>query len=191
MKQQLKKTSCSVFYTEELVVRPLKLEEYPLLEDFLYDAIYLPEGTAPLPKEIIRQPELAIYMEDFGRPGDFCLAAEADGQVVGAVWTRILAGETKGYGNIDEHTPEFAISVKKEFRRRGIGRKLMWEMLVLLKEQGYKRTSLSVNKENYAFSMYRKLGFRVVEEQEEDYRMLLDLSDFEIQGEHGNQFYCE
>ena len=30
----------------EIVIRPLKPEEYSVLEDFLYDAIYLPEGAA-------------------------------------------------------------------------------------------------------------------------------------------------
>ncbi|MDO5422441.1 MAG: N-acetyltransferase [Eubacteriales bacterium] len=157
--------------------------EYPLLEDFLYDAIYLPKGSTPPPREIIRRPELAVYVEHFGQPDDRCLVAEDGGCFFGAVWTRILAGNVKGYGNLDSRTPEVAISVKKEFRRQGIGRKLMEEMLVLLKKDGYESVSLSVNKENYAYQMYRKLGFQTVKEQDEDFLTRLDLR----QGEEKKQ----
>ena len=166
---------CEPSHVKKCSIRPLKPEEYPLLEDFLYEAIYLAEGTALPPKEIIRQPELAVYIENFGQPDDFCLAAEANGQIIGVVWTRILAGEIKGYGNLDDRTPEFAISVKREFRRQGIGRKLMQEMITLLKKQGYEKASLSVNKENDAFRMYRELDFQVIKERKEDWLMVLEL----------------
>ncbi len=143
---------------KKVTIREMKPKEYPLLQDFLYDAIYVPEGAAPPPREILRQPQLAAYVQDFGRPGDCCLAAECQGRLIGAVWTRTGA---KGYGYLDESTPEFAISVKKDFRRRGIGRKLMEEMIQLLRRRGYKKASLSVSKENHGASrMYRKLGFR-------------------------------
>ena len=161
----------------EIVIRPLKPEEYSVLEDFLYDAIYLPEGAAAPPKEIINQPELAVYITDFGQADDLCLVAEAYGHLLGAVWTRILAGKIKGYGNVDEHTPEFAISVKKEFRQQGIGSKLMQEMIVLLKSKGYEKVSLSVNKDNYAYRMYQKQGFHVIQKRDEDNLMVLELKE--------------
>lgn len=41
----------------------------------------------------------------------------------------------------------------------------------LLKDYGYERISLSVSKDNYAYQMYRKLGFEVMKEQNEDYLM--------------------
>lgn len=160
---------------DEIEIRPVRQEEYPLLEDFLYDAIYLPEGMEAPSRDIICQPELAVYIKDFGQPDDLCMVAESYGHILGAVWTRILAGKVKGYGNVDEHTPEFAISIKKEFRRQGIGSKLMREMIALLKKKRYEKVSLSVNKDNYAYKMYGKLGFQVIREQEEDYLMVLEL----------------
>lgn len=160
---------------DEIKIRSIEPEEYPLLEDFLYDAIYFPEGAAAPPREIVNQPELAVYIADFGQPDDLCLVAETYGHILGAVWTRILAGKVKGYGNLDEHTPEFAISVKKRFRQQGIGSKLMQEMIELLKRKGYKKVSLSVNKDNYAYRMYQKLGFQVIREQDDDYLMVLEL----------------
>lgn len=170
-----KKIQKQILAADEMEIRPIRSEEFPLLKDFLYDAIYLPEGVAIPPREIINQPELAVYIADFGQPDDRCLVAEAYGNILGAVWTRILAGEIKGYGNIDSHIPEFAISVKKEFRKQGIGSKLMQEMIALLKLNGYEKASLSVNKDNYAYRMYQKLGFQVIKEQDEDYLMVLDL----------------
>ena len=98
-----------------------------------------------------------------------------NGKIIGAVWVRILSGEIKGFGNIDNETPEFAISLFEEYRGKGIGTNLMRKMIEYLKSNEYKQTSLSVQKENYAANMYRKLGFEIVEENDEDYIMLLNL----------------
>lgn len=172
-----KKVQKQIMTADDLNIRSIRTAEYPLLKVFLYDAIFLPEGSVPPPREIIYQPELSVYVENFGQPDDVCLVAESRGQILGAVWTRILAGEVKGYGNIDSHTPEFAISVKKKFRRQGIGKKLMQEMLALLVQKGYEKVSLSVNKDNYAYRMYRELGFQILSEQDEDYLMVLELQE--------------
>ncbi|MBT9775110.1 GNAT family N-acetyltransferase [Clostridium sp. MCC353] len=150
-------------------------EEYPLLEGFLYDAVFQPEGSAPLPREVILRPELAVYIQGFGKADDICLAAESHGKALGAVWTRIMAGEARGYGTVDESIPELAISVKKEFRNQGIGKRLMKEITAVLKERGYKGVSLSVDKANYALRMYEDLGFRVVKDEGEGCLMILDL----------------
>ena len=51
----------------------------------------------------------------------------------------------------------------------------MKEMLRVLKARGYKQVSLSVQKANYAVRMYQKVGFQIVEENEEEYIMLCQL----------------
>lgn len=48
------------------VIRPLQKNETELLRDFLYEAIFIPEGVEPPAREIIDQPELKLYYEDFG-----------------------------------------------------------------------------------------------------------------------------
>ena len=45
----------------------------------------------------------------------------------------------------------------------------------LLKARGYKQASLSVQKANYAVRMYQKVGFQIVDENEEEYIMLCQL----------------
>ena len=156
----------------EYSIRPLREDEYPLLDDFLYEAIFIPEGTQPPPKDIINAPELRLYTEDFGgRKDDCCLAAEADGRIVGAVWARIM----NDYGHIDDETPSLAISLYKEYRGCGIGTAMMREMLGLLRRKGYKQASLSVQKANFAVKLYRSTGFEVVDENDEEYIMVCRL----------------
>ena len=152
-----------------IMIRTLKPEETDLLKQFLYEAIFIPEGVEPPPFDIVERPELRIYYENFGSgPADYCLVAEEDGRIVGAVWTRIM----NDYGHIDDETPSFAISLLPEYRGRGIGTQLMKEMLALLKKKGYRQASLAVQKANYALRMYLNTGFEIVGENEEEYIMV-------------------
>lgn len=156
----------------DYTIRTLKEGEYAVLEDFLYEAIFIPEGASAPPREIIYRPELQVYVSDFGkRKGDMGLVAEADNKIVGAVWVRIM----NDYGHIDDDTPSFAISLYKDYRGHGMGTALMKEMLCVLKKAGYKQASLAVQKENYAVKMYQKVGFKTIDENEEEYIMLCKL----------------
>ena len=156
----------------QVEIRTLRNDEIELLKEFLYEAIFIPEGVTPPPKDIVEKPELRVYTDDFGtRQGDNCLVAVIDNKVVGAVWTRIMYD----YGHVDDATPSFAISLYKDYRGQGIGTKLMKEMLSLLKTQGFKKASLAVQKANYAVRMYEKVGFHTVDENDEEYIMICEL----------------
>ncbi len=150
-------------------IREIEKQEYPLLDNFLYEAIFIPEGIEPPPKSIIASPELQVYVEHFGElKDDRGLVAEVDGEIIGAVWARIM----NDYGHIDSETPSLAISLYKEYRGLGIGTAMMKEILAVLKKHGYKCVSLSVQKSNYAAKMYSKIGFQIVRETEEEYIMV-------------------
>ena len=152
-------------------IRSLKDSELPLLNDFLYLAIFIPEGVQAPPREIINQPELRVYVDGFGsQPDDHCLVAECDGAVVGAVWVR----DMPDFGHIADGVPSFAISVRPEYRGSGIGTTLMRSMLDYLRQRGYKKASLSVQKANYAARMYQKLGFCTISENDEEYIMVYE-----------------
>lgn len=156
----------------DYTIREIQKQEYPLLDNFLYEAIFIPEGTEPPPKNVIKSPELQVYVERFGElEDDWGLVAEVDDMIVGAVWVRIM----NDYGHIDNETPSLAISLYKEYRGFGIGTALMKEILTLLKSHGYSRVSLSVQKANYAAKLYRKVGFEIVRENEEEYIMVCHL----------------
>ncbi len=154
-------------------IRKIRENEYALLNDFLYEAIFIPEGVEPPPKSIIQHESLQIYVKEFGRfADDHCFVAEVDGQMIGAVWVRIM----EDYGHVDDETPSFAISLYKAYRGLGIGTALMKRMLLFLREQGYKQASLAVQKANYAVKMYVNVGFEIVDENEEEYIMICKLN---------------
>lgn len=157
-------------------IRELRENEYDKLEELLYEAIYQPDEDHPVSREVLKIPEVHAYIKDFGkRKDDYALIAESDEHIMGGVWVRILSEEVKGYGNIDSETPEFAISLFKEYRNKGIGTALMKAMIGHLKEKKYRRASLNVKKENYAVNLYKKVGFKIIGEDEQDYLMLLEL----------------
>lgn len=150
------------------IIREILEEEFGLLENFLYEAIFVPNGVPAPPKSMIEQPELQVYIKDFGKKkDDIGFVAEVDKKVVGAVWVRIM----NDYGHIDNETPSFAISLYKEYRGAGIGTALMNKMLCILKQRGYRQSSLAVQKANYAVKMYQKAGFVIVGENAEEYIM--------------------
>ena len=152
-------------------IRELSSNEYKILEDFLYEAIFLPEGVDSPSRDIIKQPELQLYISEFGKEDDNAFVAEIDGKVVGAVWTRIM----NDYGHIDDKTPSLAISLYKKYRGQGIGSSLIKEMLSLLQVHGYKHVSLSVQKANYAAKLYQKIGFRIIKEIGDEWIMTYNL----------------
>ena len=86
----------------EYTIREIQKQEYPLLDNFLYEAIFVPEGIEPPPKTIITSPELQVYVAHFGESkDDWGFVAEVDDKIVGAVWVRIM----DDYGHIDPKIP--------------------------------------------------------------------------------------
>ena len=154
------------------IVRPLRKGEEPLLTEFLYEAIWRGAGQPPVPRTVLQQPALWRYVAGFGsRPDDRCLVAEAGGCVVGAVWVRCI----RGFGHIADGVPECVLAVYDGYRGRGIGTALLRGMLRRLRCERYDRISLSVQKANPAVNLYRREGFSVVAETDEEYVMVCPL----------------
>lgn len=156
----------------KLSIREIQKPELAFLDEMLYEAIFIPEGEEKPPRDVLEVPEVSRYVKNFGRPGDICLVAELDGELVGAIWTRLYSKDEKGFGFVNEKTPELSMAVKEEQRSRGIGRMLMNRMMEKLKAEGYKQVSLSVDKRNFAYKLYRKFGFVVVGSTEDSFTMV-------------------
>ena len=157
------------------IIREMNESEYPYLLAFLYEAIFIPEGMEKPPRSILEAPELQVYVKDFGQsPHDRALLASVGGEIAGAVWTRIMPD----YGHIDDETPSFAIALYPQFRGQGIGTALMKHMLDILKNAGYRQASLSVQKQNPAARLYKRIGFQTIDETDEEaimvYRFLTE-----------------
>ena len=162
----------------EYEIRHIRQDEWPLLEDFLYEAIFVPEGfEGEIPRDVIYDdPKCRAAFEGFGTlPDDRAVVAVADGEVVGACWVRT----TDEYGHIDDETPSFCISIYKLYRGQGMGTAMMHAMLDELRNAGYARASLSVQKENPAVRLYERIGFRIVDDgfDETEWLMVINLAD--------------
>ena len=145
----------------DYIIRNMHEDEWHLLEEFLFQAIYVPEGfEGEVPRDIVRDdPKCRAAYEDFGSlPNDRALVAVVDGEAVGACWVRT----TDEYGHIDDETPSFSISLYKPYRGKGIGGSMMSALLSELRDAGYARASLSVQKENPALRLYERMGFRII-----------------------------
>ncbi|NPV03061.1 MAG: GNAT family N-acetyltransferase [Brevinematales bacterium] len=133
-----------------------------LLSEFFHLAIYVPPDNPPLPRDIVNLPELSKYYRDFGAPGEIAVIAEDDGVTAGIAWLRYFKAENKGYGFYDESTPELSVSVKPEYRGRGIGGEMLARLEQAAADNGVAAISLSVNTDNPAVRLYRRMGYKVV-----------------------------
>ena len=102
-------------------IRELKRDENKILDTFLYEAIFIPEGVPVPSKDIINKPDLQIYVKDFGEnKGDLCLVAQVADEIVGAVWVRIMndcgavAGDCKNISHKHWHSI-FCCSIGNDF----------------------------------------------------------------------------
>jgi ribosomal protein S18 acetylase RimI-like enzyme len=157
----------------QLSLRPLTSANQEFLWEMLYQALYVPPGVPPFPREILQQPEISRYAADWGQLGDLGWVAvdEATGQPVAAVWFRLLVGDTRGYGYFDEQTPELSLAVLPAYRGQGLGTRLLNRLLVAAQLQ-VPALSLSVSADNPAVRLYRRLGFEIVQRHGDSLTML-------------------
>jgi GNAT superfamily N-acetyltransferase len=161
----------------KLIIREMRPAEYFFLQEMLYQAIYVHKGEDQFPREIIHLPEIWHYISGFGREHDYCFVAEFDGELVGAIWSRLFSADEKGYGYVDESTPEVSMAVDYAYRNRGIGGQLLKTMLAKMKSLNYKAVSLSVDIENYAYQLYLKNGFEDVHRVDKSMTMIKKLDN--------------
>jgi len=143
-------------------IREIRPEDYDFLWKMLHQAIYSP--AVKLPESVIYEPPLAHYAASFGRAGDYGFVLATDTTLVGAAWARRWSGENRGYGFVDEATPELAMAIQENFRGRGYGQQLLEKLIEKGAQSGYAQLSLSVDKQNRAFVLYQRAGFVTVSE---------------------------
>jgi ribosomal protein S18 acetylase RimI-like enzyme len=130
----------------------------PFLLTMLLYAAHADKEPGAHPERLLRDPALARYVVGFGRGGDLGVVAEDPRGPLGAAWVRILAGDDRGYGWVADDIPELAIAVAPERTGRGLGTRLLRELLVRARER-YRGVSLSVRRDNPARRLYLRHGF--------------------------------
>ena len=154
-------------------IRDLRAEETPLLETFLYEAIFIPDGVTPPPRTIVHDPSLYGYIDGFGSGAcDYALAAVLPNDtVVGVAWTRLLPD----YAPLANDVPTLAIAVLPGYRGHGIDTALLHAILESLTHHGCSSVSLSVQKANPALRLYQRAGFTVIQDNGEELVMVREL----------------
>lgn len=148
----------------ELTIRPASAGDVPFLHAMLAEAAFWrdPPERRPDLDRALRAPELAVYLQGWGRPGDRALCACLDRDRVGAAWYRTYSSSDHGYGFVDEGIPELTIGVATAHRRRGVGRALLAALIVQGRLDRRPALSLSVERDNPAVALYGSLGFEPV-----------------------------
>ena len=136
-------------------IRPAEQADVDALHAALVHAANWDPAREPLPLD---HPSLEPYRDGWGRPGDLGVVAEVDGAVVGAAYCRL----TRGYGYVDERTPEVTIGVDESYRGRGIGTALLGALAERARGRGFERLSLSVEPSNPARRLYERAGYREI-----------------------------
>jgi GNAT superfamily N-acetyltransferase len=141
----------------DYVIRPLTLQDEPILWEILYHGLSSGAEREPPPREMVRRPEISRYVEDWGRAGDSGFVAhDKNGMLLGAVWLRRPADKSNA-------SPELALAVKPEHRRHGIGAALLTQLVRANPDQSAISISFVAGKP--VLRLYERFGFKVVEQR--------------------------
>ncbi len=163
--------------TSDWRIRPGRTSDRSLLEAMLIEAAcWRSAERRPPSAEMLARPELAIWLADWGgREGDTAVVAEGrSGVPLGAAWFRFWSVDRHSYGFVSPDVPELAIGVYALARGRGVGRNLLKALLAAAAVQGIARVSLSVEVDNPALRLYRRVGFQTVGRSGNAWTMQID-----------------
>ncbi len=146
----------------DYAIRPLTTADEPILWEMLYQALHTSEGGPP--RDAVKRPEFARYVDGWGRPDDAGFVAHdaQSGELLGAVWIRRLSDQPNT-------PPELAFSVKPGLRRRGIGAALLTQLVKAYPEQS--TISIRASANNPAVLLYERFGFKIVKESKHSVTM--------------------
>jgi GNAT superfamily N-acetyltransferase len=145
-------------------VRPAVQADGAFLGDMVVEAANWRQGAA-LPKhQVLTSPEHSRYITGWMRGGDTgFIALDGTDQPIGAAWYRLLPRTDPGFGYVGTNVPEMIIGVRPIWRAHGVGRSLLQALTRQARADGYARLSLSVERGNFAVTLYRSEGFAVTQ----------------------------
>ena len=146
------------------MLREVGADDEPFLWEMLAAAVYVtPAWTV---EQVRATPEVARYLEGWGRPGGGGVVAgegdadDPDAERLGAAWYRIYSADEPGYGFVDDTTPELTVAIRPEARGEGLGHELLLALLHRAHRDGHERLSLSTDAANaVARAVYTDCGF--------------------------------
>ncbi|MGC5169492.1 N-acetyltransferase family protein [Microbacterium sp. DT81.1] len=145
-------------------VRPAGQSDGAFLGDMVVEAAnWRPEAARPK-VQLLSDAEHTRYLTGWKRPADAgFIAVDAGGDPIGAAWYRLMPRSDPGFGYVGTGVPELIIGVRPIWRAHGVGRALLQALTEQARADGYARISLSVERANFATTLYRSEGFAVTQ----------------------------
>jgi GNAT superfamily N-acetyltransferase len=144
--------------------RPATQADGAFLGDMVVEAANWRQGAARPKHQVITSEDHSRYLTGWMRPGDAGFIALSEvGEPIGAAWYRMLPRSDPGFGYVGTGVPELIIGVRPIWRAHGVGRALLQELCAEASRHGYGRISLSVERDNFAATLYRSEGFAVTQ----------------------------
>ena len=142
----------------DYVIRPLTRQDEPILWEMLYYGLTSAEKNEQLSRDVVRRPEISRYVEGWGRIGDtgFVAHDKKNQALLGAAWLRRPTDKS-------DASPELALAVKPEHRRRGIGTALLTQLVRANPEHSTISVSFVAGKP--VLRLYERFGFKVLEQR--------------------------
>lgn len=157
-------------------IRSGTIEDIPFLEKMLFEAVFwYPASTRPDMYDFFEKTKLNRFLADWGRPGDKSFVMQIGSIPIGAAWYRLFKADEGSYGFVDENTPEIGMAVLKDYRSRGIGRKLLKALILEAQWKEFELLSLSVEPANFALRLYESEGFTKVGESGTSWTLCMKL----------------
>ena len=142
----------------DYVIRQLTRQDEPILWEMLYHGLAATGTSEPQPRDVVHRPEIARYVEGWGRVGDtgFVAHDKKNRALLGAAWLRQPTDKT-------DASPELALAVKPEHRRHGIGTALLTQLVRATPDHSTISVSFVAGKP--VLRLYERFGFKVVEQR--------------------------
>ncbi|MCX6500825.1 MAG: GNAT family N-acetyltransferase [Microbacterium sp.] len=145
-------------------IRPAVQADGAFLADMVVEAVNWRAGAARPRHQILDDLRHGRYVTGWMRPSDVgAVAVDEQDQPIGAAWYRMLPRTEPGFGYVGTGVPELIIGVRPIWRAHGVGRALLQWLVAAARAEGHSRLCLSVERDNFARTLYRSEGFVVTE----------------------------
>ncbi len=143
-------------------LRKSKPSDIQFMREMLYEAVFWrPNPNKPSFEDGLADPGVSNALVDWGeRAGDTAVIVLVDSIPAGAAWYRFYSDDNSIRGYINETIPAIVIAVHENYRRQGIGEKMVDWLLDHATKHHIQALSLMVSKDNHAIKLYRKCGFQ-------------------------------
>ena len=142
----------------DYVIRQLTTQDEPILWEMLYYGLSSAGKKEPPSRDAVHRPEVARYVEGWGRAGDtgFVAHDKKNRALLGAAWLRQPTDRS-------DASPELALAVKPEHRRHGIGTALLTQLVRA--NPDHSTISIRFVAGKPVLRLYERFGFKVVEQR--------------------------